>query len=163
MSYTSWHVLYLRPRWEKKMAEYCQILGLTFYLPLRKETKIYQRRKVTVDKPVFPSYFFVSFDREGRLGLLKTNGIAKILTPHRQRPLLHELAQIRKALAVDSTLGSCAALKRGRRVRILGGPFMGIEGVVWGLKATSKVRLNVDMIGQAVAVEVDKEYLEIID
>lgn len=159
----TWHVLYLRPRWEKKMAEYCRILGLTFYLPLRRETKVYQRRKVVVEKPVFPSYFFASFDREGRLSLLKTNSIVRILEPHRQRPLLHQLAQIRKALAVDATLGACTALTRGRRVRIVGGPFMGIEGTVWGLKGLNKVRLNVDMIGQAVAVEVDRAYIDIID
>ena len=115
----SWHVLYLRPRWEKKMSEYCQILGLKFYLPLRTETKVYQRRKVTVEKPVFPSYFFASFGQEGRLGLLKTNSIVRILTPHRERQLLHQLAQVRKALSVDASLGACTALRRGRRVRIV--------------------------------------------
>ena len=159
----SWHVLYLRPRWEKKMSEYCQILGLKFYLPLRTETKVYQRRKVTVEKPVFPSYFFASFGQEGRLGLLKTNSIVRILTPHRERQLLHQLAQVRKALSVDASLGACTALRRGRRVRIVGGPFMGIDGTVWGMKGTNKVRLNVEMIGQAVAVEVDREYLDILE
>ena len=144
------------------MAEYAQLLGLSHYLPLRSETKIYQRRKVTVDKPVFPGYFFASFDREGRLGLLKTNNIVRILQPPHERQLLHELAQVRRALDVDPTLGACSALKRGTRVRILGGPFMGIEGVVSSLKANAKVRLNVEMIGQAVAVEVDREYLEIL-
>ena len=41
----NWNVLYLRPRTEKKMADYAQGLGLEFYLPLRKETKVYQRRR----------------------------------------------------------------------------------------------------------------------
>jgi transcriptional antiterminator RfaH len=159
----NWHVLYLRPRCEKKMAEYCGILGLKYYLPLRRETKLYQRRKVTVDKPVFPGYFFASFERQGRLDLLKTNIIVRILKPDKERQFLHELAQIRKALSIDSTLGACTALKRGIRVRIRGGPFMGIEGLVLGLKGTAQVRLNIDMIGQAVAVEVDRELLEVID
>jgi len=38
-----------------------------------------------------------------------------------------------------------------------------VEGVVASLKGRTKVRLNVDMIGQAVAVEVAREYLEVID
>lgn len=159
----SWHVLYLKPRTEKKMAEYSDKLGLHHYLPLRRETKIYQRRKVTVDKPVFPGYFFVSFDQDGRLSLLKTNNIVRILETTDEQKLLHELAQVRRALNVDATLGACSALTRGRRVRITAGPFMGIEGLVWGLKGTNVVRLNVELIGRAIAVEVDKDYLDLID
>lgn len=159
----NWRVLYLRPRCEKKMAGYCETLGLSFYLPLRRETKIYQRRKVSVEKPVFPSYFFVSLNPAQRFSLQKTNTIVRILQPGNERQLLHELAQIRKALRVDPTLGTCDALKRGRRVRINGGPFRGIEGVVWRLKGNTKVRLNVDMIGRAVALEVDREYVEPAD
>jgi len=159
----SWHVLYVKPRTEKKMARHSERLGLSYYLPLKRETKIYQRRRVTVDKPVFPGYFFACYDRDGRLGLLKSNNIVRDLTPPNERQLLHELAQVRKALKVDPTLGAVAALKRGRRVRITGGPFMGVEGLVHGLKNTNTVRLNVDMIGQAIAVEVDKDYLEVIE
>jgi transcription antitermination factor NusG len=158
-----WHVLYLRPRCEKKMAEYCRQRLFPHYLPLRRETKIYQRRKVTVEKPVFPGYFFVAFDGEGRLTLLKTNNIVRVLKPHSRRQLLHQLAQIRKALAVDPSLGACAALRAGRRVRIQTGPFMGIEGIVRSLKGKAKVCLNVELIGRAVAVEVDRQFLEVID
>ena len=145
------------------MAEYSDKLGLKYYLPLRRETKVYQRRKVTVDKPVFPGYFFVALDADGRLGLLKTNNIVRILEVPNQRSLLHELAQVRKALSVDSTLGAVTALKAGRMVRITAGPFMGVEGMVSGTKGTNIVRLNVEMIGQAIAVEVDKDYLDLLD
>ena len=126
----SWNVLHVRPRCEKKMAEFCRIQRLAHYLPLRQETKIYQRRKVTVEKPVFPGYIFVSFDRDGRLELLKTNNIVRILETPDEHRLLRELDQIQKALAVDSTLGAVAALRKGRRVRITGGPFMGVEGLI---------------------------------
>ena len=145
------------------MAEHCRINGLTHYLPLRSETKVYQRRRVTVEKPVFPGYFFTSFDADGRVCLLKTNNIVRILTPTDRRRFLHELAQIRKALTVDPTLGTCEALKKGRRVRIRGGPFMGVEGVISHSSGATKVRLNVDMVGRAVAVDVDREYLDIVD
>ena len=159
----NWHVLYVHPRCEKKMAEFCGILRLNHYLPLRRETKVYQRRRVTVDKPVFPGYFFCSFDQEGRVGVLQTNIVVRIIEVPRQRQLLHELAQIRKALSIDPTLGAVEALKKGRRVRICGGPFGGVEGVVDALKASTKVLLNVDMIGQAVAVEVDRDLVEIVE
>jgi transcriptional antiterminator RfaH len=145
------------------MAEFCRIQKIEHYLPIRQETKIYQRRKVTVEKPVFPGYVFVSFDREGRLALLKTNNIVRIIETQDEQRLVHEIEQIQKALAVDVTLGAVAALKKGRYVRITGGPFMGIEGCIQDLKGSAKVLLNVDMIGRAVAVEVDRDFLELME
>jgi transcription antitermination factor NusG len=158
-----WNVLHVRPRCEKRIAEYCGVHALPHYLPLREETKIYQRRKVTVHKPVFPGYVFASFDADGRLTLLKSNQIVRILVPADEAQLVLELEQIRTALSVDQTLGACEALRRGRRVRITGGPFLGIEGIVEEMRGHAKVVLNVDMIGQAVAVEVAPEYLEILE
>ena len=158
-----WFVLYLKPRCEKKVGLFCRIQDIEHYLPLRTETKIYQRRKVIVEKPVFPGYFFVSTDDKGRVNLLKTNNVLRTLVPSHEESLLYELDQVRKALMVDPTLGSCVALERGRRVRIKGGPFMGIEGVVYGLKGLAKVCLNVEMIGRAVAVEVNREFVEVLD
>ncbi|OGV62804.1 MAG: hypothetical protein A2498_02650 [Lentisphaerae bacterium RIFOXYC12_FULL_60_16] len=158
-----WHVLHVHPRCEKKIADTARTLGLSHYLPLRSATKIYQRRKVTVGKPVFPGYCFVSFDWEGRLELLKTNQIARFLVPPSQRQLLHQLAQIRRALRVDPTLAIEQSLDAGTRVRIATGPFMGVEGLVAEIKGISKVLLNVEMIGQAVALEVRRDFLEILD
>ncbi|MDI6774226.1 MAG: transcription termination/antitermination NusG family protein [Verrucomicrobiota bacterium] len=158
-----WNALYLKPRTEKKMAERARRLGMEFYLPLRRETKIYQRRKVTVDKPIFPGYFFVSFDAQGRVSLLKSNIIVRILGPANEAQLLHELAQIRKALEVDPTLSACLALKKGKRVLIRAGPFLGVEGLVSELKGPVKVLLNVEMIGRAVVVEADRDFLEVVD
>jgi len=158
-----WHVLHVRPRCEKKVAESARLLRVDHYLPLRRETKIYQRRKVTVDKPVFPGYVFAAFDQEGRVAVLKTNQVIRILEVRDQELLLRQLAQVRQALAVDPTLSACAALKCGRVVRIRSGPFMGLEGVVASLKGPAKVVLNVEMIGQAVAVEVDRDYLDVVD
>ena len=158
-----WHVLHVRPRCEKKMAEYGNAHGLEYYLPLREETKVYQRRKVTVEKPVFPGYVFMVFGQAGRALVLKSNMIVRILPVTDQARLVRDLMQIRQALAVDNTLGASAALAKGRRVKIGGGPFMGLEGTVETARGTTRVFLTVEMIGQAVVVEVDRALLELLD
>ncbi|MBT3192938.1 MAG: hypothetical protein HN341_10320 [Verrucomicrobia bacterium] len=159
----SWHVLHLRSRSEKKVAELCEVHGLEYYLPLRSETKIYQRRKVTVEKPMFPGYFFVSFEPDERVHLLQTNHIISILVPPSEEVLKCQLDQVRQALDVDPSLGVVDALREGRRVRIRGGAFMGVEGVVESARNATMVRLNVELIGQAVAVDIDRDFVEIID
>lgn len=155
-----WHVLHVKPRCEKKMAEYCAMHGLTHELPLREETKIYQRRKVTVHKPVFPGYVFLQFHAAEKLMVLKSNLMVHILPVVNQTQFVHELAQIRQALAVDPTLDACAAFNVGKHVVIRAGPFQGLEGVVQLVRGKTKVVLNVDMIGRALAVEVSTEMLE---
>jgi transcription antitermination factor NusG len=158
-----WNVLHVKPRREKKVAEHCEQLKVEHYLPLRQETKVYQRRKVTVSKPVFPGYIFASFDDEGRVSLLKTNCLVRILPSPDESALVHELDQVRAALAVDPTLGATAAMRKGRTVRIVGGPFRGIEGRIDMLKGQTMVCLNVEMIGQAIRVEVDRSLVELAD
>jgi transcription antitermination factor NusG len=159
----SWRVLHLHPRTEKKMAEFCTVHAIEHYLPLRSETKIYQRRRVTVEKPVFPGYVFASYDENQRLDVLKTNIVVRELVPVREADFVNELAQVRLALSVDPTLSACRALRRGQRVRITRGPFMGVEGLVDSFKGRMQVRLNVEMIGQAVSVEIEREFLELAD
>jgi transcription antitermination factor NusG len=45
-------------------------------------------------------------------------------------------------------------------VRITEGPFQGLEGIVVKAKGGARVIINVDMIGQGVAIEADEDILE---
>ena len=155
-----WHVLHVKPRCEKKLAAQAGVLGLTLFLPLREETKIYQRRKVTVRKPVFPGYLFAAFTKEQQVEVLKTNQVVRVLEVVDQSGFLAQLDQVRKALEVDPTLGACEAFQAGQRVRIRVGPFQGIEGVVRSVRGQTRVVLNIELIGQAIPIEVDTAALE---
>lgn len=155
-----WHVLHVKPRCEKKMAGYCEAHGVECDLPVREETKIYQRRKVTVYKPVFPGYVFLRFAPTQKLTVLKSNLAVRVLTIENQERFHDELLQIRQALAIDPTLDASAAFQAGRRVLIKSGPFQGVEGIVQVVKGKTKVVLNVDIIGRAISVEVGMELLE---
>ncbi|MFC1461313.1 transcription termination/antitermination protein NusG [Verrucomicrobiota bacterium] len=156
----AWHVLHVRPRCEKKLGEYCISRKIEHYLPLRAESKVYQRRKVEVQKPLFPGYVFACFSPRHRALVLKSQQIVRILEVNDQARLLEELDQVRMALTVNPALGACTAVKRKTRVRIISGPFQGLEGMVSTLRGQTRVVLNVDMIGQGVLVEADLDMLE---
>jgi len=155
-----WHVVHVKPRCEKKLAGYCAANAVTCDLPLREETKIYQRRRVTVTKPVFPGYCFLNYGEPQRVTVLKSNLLVRVLKVVDQAQLVLELAQVNQALAVDPTLDACAAFQAGKRVAIRTGPFCGLEGVVQMVRGKARVVLNVEMIGRALAVEVDMNMLE---
>ncbi len=155
-----WHVLHVRPRCEKKMADYCESSGINHYLPLRAERKIYQRRRVEFKKPLFAGYVFAQFGPTLRATALKSGQIVRIIEAPDQARLLDELDQVRKALDANPVLAACPAITQGTRVRITSGPFMGLDGIVSTIKGQTRVMLNVDIIGQAVPVEAGMEMLE---
>lgn len=158
-----WQVVYLKPRLEKKTAELCRTAGIPCYLPVRSRTRTYQRRKVTTEIPVFPGYLFVAVDAPGRLKLQKTNYVLRFLVPARPFRMLRQLVQIRRALRIDPSLRPVALLQVGRRVRIVAGPFMGVEGVVAKLGSSMRVVLTVEMLGQGLAVQASREQVEPLD
>jgi transcription antitermination factor NusG len=159
----TWHVLYVKPRCEKKVAGHCDKHGLGQYLPLRRETKIYQRRRVTVDKPVFQGYVFACFTPEQKADLMRSHAVLSVLDVEDQALFLRELEQVRLALEVDPTLSVERLLKPGRRVKITSGPFMGLEGTVQTIRGATRVMLAVEMIGQAVVVNAETALLEPLD
>ncbi|RAJ26907.1 UpxY family transcription antiterminator [Pedobacter cryoconitis] len=54
-----WHIVYTRPKSEKKVAAQLDDLGVNYLLPLRNETRNLKERKKIVNTPLFPSYIFV--------------------------------------------------------------------------------------------------------
>jgi transcription antitermination factor NusG len=156
----NWKVLFVKPRTEKKVSEYCALYRIPFYLPLREKMRRVQRRKVAVYLPVFPGYVFARFEIDQRLPLLQTNLLVRVLEPENPRRMLRDLVMVRRALRVNPALETEKPLARGRLVRIISGPFTGIEGRVARLAGTLKVVLNVELIGQAVSVTAEIDQVE---
>lgn len=157
----NWKVLFVKPKTEKKVAEYCSLYKIPFYLPLREKTRTYQRRQVVTNLPVFPSYVFARLPDSQKLQLQQTNLLVRILTPSRPRQMLRDLVMVRRALVVNPALASTKPLLKGRMVRIVSGPFQGIEGRVARMAGTLRVVLSVDLIGQAIAVTATTDQIEI--
>lgn len=158
----NWKVLFVKPRTEKKVTEYCALYGISYYLPLCEKTHVVQRRKVTIRIPIFPGYVFVRLAPPQRLQLLQTNLLVRILEPDNPRRMLRDLVMVRRALRINPALTPVEPLTKGRLVRIINGPFMGVEGRVARLAGTLKVVLNIDLIGQAVSVTAETDQVEVL-
>lgn len=155
--------MFVKPRTEKKVAEYCKLYGIDFYLPLRESTRVVKRRKISVIMPLFSGYVFVRLLPAQKLQLQQTNLLVRILEPSNPRKMLRDLVMVRRALRADPALTPATPLTKGRLVRIISGPFAGIEGRVARLTAKMKIVLNIEMIGQATAVEIESSIVEVLD
>ena len=155
----AWIVIHTRPRCEKKAADFCARHGIPAYLPLQQKVHRYGARVRPFWSPLFPGYVFCVASAAGRSTLRQNQHVANLLEVIDQARLVSQLDQIRQALAVDDVIEVMPYLAAGRRVQVTAGPFKGLEGVVQRVKGRTKVVLNVDMIQQAVCVEVDSTWL----
>lgn len=152
----TWYVLHVKPRTEKRVFRYLEYYGYFRYLPLRSKTVRVQRRKRTTYLPLFPGYVFTRLTPEGRLKMLQTQLMVRMIAVDRPRQLVHQLRQIDRALKAKPDLVPVTTVfSGGDRVRVAEGPFRGIEGVVRRVAGGgSQIVLNVEMIGASVELTI---------
>jgi len=119
-------------------------------------------RKKKISVPLFPGYLFVeaSLDNEIKLAILKTSGVVRILgTKENAEPLPVPEAKIMAIQRITDEkveMFSMQYPKTGEPVRIMDGPFAGIEGTV--IKSDLEKELfviSIDMMQRSVAIKVE--------
>lgn len=157
-----WYAVYTYPRHEKKVLQSLQCQGFDSFLPTYKELHRWRNGiKKEVDLPLFPGYLFASFPLQEKVRVLDTPSVASLVGAGGEpTPLeINEVETIRYAIP---KLGAepHPFLKTGNRVRVRSGPLSGLEGVLVRKKETWRFVLCMDLIVQAVSVELDCADLE---
>ena len=150
-----WLVLKTRPRCEKRVLQRCEELGVSAYLPLHMKTYRYGGRVREFSSPLFPGYVFCVVTPDQRTDVLQCRHVVRGLEVVDQSGLQDQLLRIERALQVQEMVEVMPFLKEGAAVRVRSGPLKGLAGMIRQVKGRTRVVINVDMIQQAVAVEVD--------
>ncbi|HOG31802.1 MAG TPA: transcription termination/antitermination NusG family protein [Candidatus Syntrophosphaera sp.] len=157
-----WEVIHTKPRCEKKLAEYARRNGITYYLPQMDSKRVYQRRVVSFTKPMFPSYLFCVLDSRSRQTLLISGYTVSFIRVHQQEQLLQELRNIKLSRLPEIELQNTIWLSEGLQVEIMQGPLKGVTGVVESHDKLDEVRLQVQILRQAVLVKIDPRNVKIL-
>ncbi len=161
-----WTPVHVRPRCEKVVAGYCDGLGVAVYLPLRRRAKRYQRRTVETFLPMFPGYLFAHLQPEAISAVMQCNRIANLLRMNAaaEARLIGELRslQILERANLGHQLIVAPELVAGTAVTLVSGPLRGLEGIVERRHSGARVTVNVDLLGQSVAVDLDAGEVEIV-
>lgn len=75
----NWYVVYTKPKWEKKVAERLDAIGIISYCPLITKVSQWSDRKKTVSVPLFNSYLFVQIDDKQRNLVFEVPGAIRYL------------------------------------------------------------------------------------
>jgi transcription antitermination factor NusG len=159
----TWYVLRTRSRQEKVLAGGLAARGIGHYLPLVTCTKMYGGRKAKVELPLFPGYLFVHGEPEDAFDADRSGRVAQILPVVNQLRFDYELRSIYLALEVNATLDPYPYLVTGAAVEVTDGPLRGVRGIVAERTRPTRLILQIEMLGQAVAVEIDGASLSILE
>src|SRR5437879_1446974 len=163
-----WYAIYTRSRHEKQVDMMLRRQSIETYLPLRRAWSRRQDRRVTVELPALPGYLFVrcTLFAELRAQIKRTNGVIR-LVENAGRPCPIPVGQIdslRIALTRSFEAETHPYFNIGDRVQVARGPFVGAEGyLVRFAPGRHKLVIAVEMVNQAVAIEIDADDVDRCD
>ena len=164
-SETLWYAIKVRTRAEERIAQHIAVKGYGVYVPTYLEMRQYSDRVRRTPVALFPGYVFCDLDIRQRLPILTIPGVEGFVSfGGEPTPVPNtELNAVKGAL--DSGLGAhpCEYLKLGDKVRVQVGPMRGVEGILSREKTRSRLILSVHLLQRSLAVEVEREWLELID
>ena len=153
-----WYAVWTRSRHEQVVREQLERKKIAAFLPTITRWSRWKDRKKKIDWPLFPGYCFARFDVEDALAILKCTGVVNIVSVEgRPAPIPeHELDSIRLLVGSDLQFDPCPMIHEGTMVEVIHGPLRGVIGRLLRKDAPrARLVLSVDLIGQAVSVEVD--------
>jgi transcriptional antiterminator NusG len=153
-----WYAVWTRSRHEQVVREQLERKQISAFLPTVTRWSRWKDRKKKIDWPLFPGYCFARFDPEDVLPVLKCTGVVNIVS-FEGRPAAipdHELESIRVLIGSDLQFDPCPMIREGMLVEVVHGPLRGVIGrLLRKDEIKARLMLSVDLIGQAVSVEVD--------
>jgi transcription antitermination factor NusG len=155
-----WFVLHTRSRQEKALIADLGAMGVAHFLPLITQARYFGNRKLHVELPLFPSYVFVRGSLEQVYLADRTKRLVSIIRVPNQHQLNWELRNLHLALANQVVLDPYPMLRAGVRVEVRAGPLRGLQGVVESRVRANRLILQIEMLGQAVSVEVEASLLD---
>lgn len=129
----NWYVVYTKPKWERKVAEKLQQIGIECYCPLVTQIKQWSDRKKKVEVPLFNSYVFVQLPESDRNLVFQIAGIVRYLFWLGKPAIVRdeEIDIIKRSLK-DSNVSeiSVTTMQVGDKIKLDSGAFSNQDAIV---------------------------------
>ncbi len=132
IKFKKWYALYTKPKQEFKAEEQLKEMAITTYLPLITKIKQWSDRKKKVTEPLFKSYIFIHADNQERYLAVQAKSVVKVVSFYGVPATIPDwqIENLQKMLASNPEAFVSDIIKIGTQVKIVEGPFAGVEGIV---------------------------------
>jgi transcription antitermination factor NusG len=154
---TAWFAVWTRSRHEARVQQQLEQRGIESFLPTITRWSRWKDRKKRIDWPLFPGYCFARIDPRASLPVLTCAGVVSLVSFEGRAAAIpdNEIDNIRALVTSDLKYDPCPLLHEGMTVEVVAGPLRGVVGRLVRKGAHARLVLAVDLIGQAVSVEID--------
>ena len=152
-----WYALWTRSRHEAVVHQQLELKRIEAFLPTVTKWSRWKDRKKKIDWPLFPGYCFARFALGSRLDVLKCTGVVNIVSFDGEPAAIPdvEIEGVRQLVESDLQYDPCPLIREGMMAEVVHGPLRGVVGRLVRKGTHARLVLSVDLIGQAVSVEVD--------
>ena len=152
-----WYAAYTCAKHEKRVAAELGAREVEHFLPVYRSVRRWKDRRVQLELPLFPGYVFVRLALGGRMRVVQIPSVVRLVGFNGLPTALPdtEMEIMRAGLSQNLRAEPHPFLTVGRRVRITGGPFAGLEGILKRKKSNLRVVVSLELIQRSVAVDVD--------
>jgi len=145
-----WYAAQVQPRKERLALAHLQRQRFVTYSPIVQRTRRSRGRSVSAAEPLFPGYVFVALDceREPWRSVNGTIGVLRLVSFGMHPALLPRgfVEQLQDLAGEDGDVRFDEALQPGDGVRIVGGPFDGLCGLLASGGARERVTVLLQML-----------------
>jgi transcription antitermination factor NusG len=161
----AWYALYTKHQHEKRASDLLAKKDFEVLTPLYRATHRWKDRRKDVLLPLFPCYLFVRTTLSRKVELLRTPGIFWMVSSGGQACIVPEqdIQMVRRLSSEPERVRPHSYLSAGESIRVRGGPFAGLRGILTRVKSTFRVVLSVELLQRSVALELDASHLELCD
>ena len=152
-----WYAAYTCAHHEKRVAAELGAREVQHFLPLYSSVRRWKDRRVQLELPLFPGYVFVRLALRDRLRVVQIPSVVRLVGFNGLPAALPdaEMEIMRSGLSQSLRAKPHPFLTVGRCVRITGGPFSGLEGILKRRKNNLRVVVSLELIQRSVVVDVD--------
>lgn len=157
-----WIAVYTKSRHEKVVIQELENKNIEAYCPIFKERRQWSDRKRWVEFPLFRSYVFAKIELKNSIYILQTMGVHHIIKFQGNISIIpNEIIQnIKSMIDGGFTVEQVEYFVKGDEVIVVDGPLKGMDGIVVKIKNENKLVLKIEVIQQAIAVQIHPGYLK---
>ena len=160
-----WFIIQLKPNSHHQASKNLTRQGFETFLPLNDTTLLKASRFVTSNKPLFPGYMFISFDKSEPKWhkINNTYGVSRLITFNSILKSIPKIfvENLMKRYDSSGNLLPVEKLKKGDQVKILKGPFANFIATVEKYEDDQRIWVLMDLMGRKSKIQATTDKLQL--
>ena len=160
-----WFILQFKPNAHQQANKNLNQQGFETFLPLYDATSRNASRFVNADRPLFPGYMFITFDRKESKWhkINNTYGVSRLLT-------FNSTLKSIPATFINNLMERCDSsgkllpikkIKKGGQAKVLKGPFASFVATIEKYEDDQRVWVLLDLMGRKTKIQIATDCLQL--